>query len=163
MHKHHRCSWQVSILTIDISARIELGELLPITFLQMNSDSVGSSSPIYSIIFLLTHGFIRRSMSVYRGSNEKIKDFCLQNWVLTSTFNIKLMTIELIWVPDQMWCKYLLKVEKTLIFLGGSVAILDLSNWRGSAPVFCGTPKGEGSGRGRWVWNWGGLTLNWGS
>ena len=25
-----------------------------------------------------------------------------------------------------------------------SVAVLDLSNWRGSAPVFCGTPKGEG-------------------
>ena len=24
------------------------------------------------------------------------------------------------------------------------VAVLDLSNWRGSAPVFCGAPKGEG-------------------
>ena len=26
------------------------------------------------------------------------------------------------------------------------MAVLDLSNWRGSAPVFCGAPKGEGFG-----------------
>ena len=29
-----------------------------------------------------------------------------------------------------------------------TVAVLDFSNWRGSAPVFCGTPKGEGFGEG---------------
>ena len=29
-----------------------------------------------------------------------------------------------------------------------SVAVLDLSNWRGSAPVFCGAPKGEEFGEG---------------
>ena len=28
------------------------------------------------------------------------------------------------------------------------MAVLDLSNWRGSAPVFCGAPKGEGLGEG---------------
>ena len=41
------------------------------------------------------------------------------------------------------------------------VAVLDLSNWRGSAPVFCGTPKGRGSGRACKL-KLGGLTLNWG-
>ena len=43
-----------------------------------------------------------------------------------------------------------------------SVAVLDLSNWRGSAPVFCGAPKGEGFGEGAMSLKLGGLTLNWG-
>ena len=47
-----------------------------------------------------------------------------------------------------------------------TVAVLDLSNWRGSAPVFCGAPKEEGFGEealslklggGAWLWT-GGLS-----
>ena len=43
------------------------------------------------------------------------------------------------------------------------MAVLDLSNWRGLAPVFCGVPKGERS-KLSWVGleTGGGLTLNWG-
>ena len=51
--------------TIEMSARILLGELCEMTFLQMKSDNVGSSSPMYSTIFLFTHGRIRRSISVW--------------------------------------------------------------------------------------------------
>ena len=45
-----------------------------------------------------------------------------------------------------------------------AVAVLDLSNWRGSAPVFCAAPKGQNS-KLSWVgfetWGTGGLTLTW--
>lgn len=49
-----------------MSAKMLLGLLLATTFLQMKSDRVGSSSPMYSTIFLLTQGFILRSINVCR-------------------------------------------------------------------------------------------------
>ena len=48
----------------------------------------------------------------------------------------------------------------TLVYIH-PVAVLDLSNWRGSAPVFCGAPKGEEFGEGALSLKLGGLTLNW--
>lgn len=49
-----------------MSAKMLLGLLLATTFLQMKLDRVGSSSPMYSTIFLLTQGFILRSINVCR-------------------------------------------------------------------------------------------------
>ena len=44
-----------------------------------------------------------------------------------------------------------------------TVAVLDLSNWRGLAPVFCGATKGRGLNcRGLGFKLGGGLSLNWG-
>lgn len=51
-----------SQLTMATSFCILWGVLLATTFWQMNSVRVGSSSPMYSMIFLVTHGLMRLSM-----------------------------------------------------------------------------------------------------
>ena len=55
------------------------------------------------------------------------------------------------------------KTNRMIIVYICAVAVLDLSNWRGSAPVFCGAPKGEGYGEGPLSLKLGGLTLIWGA
>lgn len=52
------------VFTIWTSSKIPCGVLPANTFEQMKSTSVGSGSPMYSMIFLLIHGRIFFSISV---------------------------------------------------------------------------------------------------
>ena len=61
------------LLTIVISLRILAAELCANNLEQIKSVNVASSSPMYSMIFLLIQGFILLSINTYRSSEMEFK------------------------------------------------------------------------------------------
>ena len=72
-----------TLLTIVISLRILAAELCANNLEQMKSVNVASSSPIYSMIFLLIQGFILLSINTYKRSKEWSQKKKIDKFTLT--------------------------------------------------------------------------------